>query len=64
MDINWKAPFEFAFELGLWLLGSIMVLFVIFVAVVIVWAIVRGFFKAIKMSKENNQSKPKLKSVD
>jgi hypothetical protein len=31
MDINWKAPFELAFELGMYVLGSALLLIVAFV---------------------------------
>ena len=44
MDLNWKAPFEFAFELGLFLVGSILVLAVVFFSALVIYGLVKGFF--------------------
>ncbi len=51
MEIDWLAPFELAWQLGLFLLGSLMVLFVIFTAVIILYGIVRGFVGAMRRAK-------------
>jgi hypothetical protein len=54
MNINWTAPFKFAFELALWLTGSILVFLVVFMAVAFVWAVLSTFFTVIhkKLEKE------------
>jgi hypothetical protein len=54
MNINWTAPFKFAFELALWLTGSILVLLVIFMATAFVWAVVKTFVSVVK--KENKKT--------
>lgn len=66
MDINWKAPFEFAFELGLFMLGAILVLMIIFVSILVVFGLIRGFVGAVKRARGNSEqksSKPFLRSV-
>lgn len=66
MDINWKAPFEFAFELAMFMVGAILVMLIIFVSVVIVFALIRGFFGAIKRARgvtQESTGKPTLRTV-
>lgn len=78
MEIDWLAPFELAWQLGLFLLGSLMVLFVIFTATIILYGIVRGFVGALRRAKAQGlfpkkedeapvakePKKPSLKPVD
>lgn len=66
MNLDWKAPFEFAFELGLFLIGSILVLAVIFFAVVVIYALVKGFFGALSKARKTKEDEPKsrLKSLN
>jgi len=66
MDLNWKAPFEFAFELGLFLVGSILVLAVVFFSALIVYALVKGFFTALSRARKSKEetAKPKLKTIN
>lgn len=65
MDIDWKAPFEFAFELGLFMVGAILVLTIIFVSVLLVFGMIKGFVGALNRVRksENAPEKPKLKTV-
>jgi hypothetical protein len=66
MNIDWKAPFELAFELGLFLIGSILVLLIVFIALMITFGIVRAFFTAlhrVKVGKDSSEGKVKLKSL-
>lgn len=51
MNIDWKAPFELAFELGLFLIGSILVVFVVCIALVILFGVIRAFFVAIRSAR-------------
>lgn len=51
MDINWMAPFVFAFELGMFLLGSLLVLLVSVVALVLVFGLVKSAIVAISGKK-------------
>jgi hypothetical protein len=48
ITINWRAPFELAFELALFLLGSVAVLLVVLLTVTIVYGIVRAFLLAMR----------------
>jgi hypothetical protein len=66
MDINWKAPFEFAFELAMFMVGAILVLAIVFVSVLIVFGLIKGFFGAIKRARGTGQpksEKPNLRTV-
>jgi hypothetical protein len=66
MDLNWKAPFEFAFELGLFLVGSILVLAVVFISALVIYGLVKGFFTALSRARKPKEetAKPKLKTVN
>ena len=69
MDINWTTPFVFAFELTMWIIGSILVVALVLFAILVFYALVRAFFAALKnvrgnLSDKNKNSKPDLKAVD
>ena len=55
MDINWTAPFVFAFELGMFLLGSVLVILIITVAFVLVYGIIKSLVTTVRGKK--NQPK-------
>lgn len=57
MNIDWRAPFELAFELGLFLVGSILVVFIIFVSLLILFGLVRAFFTALRTAKSRKGPK-------
>ena len=72
MNLDWKAPFQFAWELALYLTGSILILFILFVATLMIYGLVRAFFVALKRARSSSKEQPKakepkrqtLKSVD
>lgn len=67
MQIDWRAPFELAFELGLFLVGALLVLFVAMTATIIVYGLIRSFVSALRVTgkpKEGSKGKFRLKSVD
>jgi hypothetical protein len=67
MEINWQAPFQLAWDLGLFLLGSILILTVVIIAVLVTYGLVKGFVLAIKRArtpKESEAPKSKLKAVN
>lgn len=67
MEINWQAPFQFAWELGLFLLGAILILLVIILAILITYGLIKGFIGALKRArtpKESEAPKSKLKAVN
>ena len=55
MDINWTAPFVFAFELGMFLLGSVLVLLISAVALILVFGIIKSAVVALSGSKKKTQ---------
>jgi hypothetical protein len=67
MNINWTAPFELAFELGMFLLGSILVLAIAIVAIVLVYGLIKSLFVTLARARKKSQEKEefyKLHSVD
>jgi dipeptide/tripeptide permease len=66
MEINWKAPFELAFELGLFLVGSVFVLLVSMIAIIIAYGLLKSFITAIRSfnkTKNDSDGKFRLKPV-
>ena len=61
MEIEWRAPFELAFELGLFLIGSILVVFVVCVALIILFGLIRAFFTALR-SARSGKARGKLRA--
>ena len=71
MEINWVAPFKLAFEMGMFLLGSLLVLVIGLLFAYIAYGLVKGFVINVKKQKEskNQEEKPAsklsgLRSVD
>lgn len=52
MDIDWVAPFKFAFEAGMWSLGILLSIVVVLLAAFIAYAVVAAFFAAIKNARK------------
>jgi hypothetical protein len=64
MNIDWQAPFQFAWELGLFLLGSILILTIVIIAVLITYALVKGFILALRKARTSKEAETsKLKAV-
>jgi flagellar basal body-associated protein FliL len=61
MNLDWKAPFQFAWELALYLTGSILILFILFVATLMIFGLVRAFFIALKKARASSKEQPKAK---
>jgi hypothetical protein len=61
MDINWTAPFVFAFELGMFLLGSVLILLIVTVALVLVYGLIKSAIVTLtrggKKPQESSASK-------
>lgn len=69
MDIDWTTPFVFAFELAMWIIGSILVVALVLFAVLVFYSLVRAFFIAVRnvrgsMNDKKNKTTPDLKAVD
>lgn len=67
MTIDWQAPFQLAWQLGLFLTGAIAILLVIIVSILVTYGLVKGFVLAIKRArtpKESEAPKSKLKAVN
>jgi hypothetical protein len=66
MEINWQAPFQLAWELGLFLLGSVLILLVVIMAILVTYGLVKGFILAMKRArtpKAPEAPSPNLKAV-
>jgi uncharacterized metal-binding protein len=64
MNIDWQAPFKLAFDLGLFLIGSLLVVIIVGFCLLLLYAIVKTFFQAFTRAKANvegKHSKPKKK---
>ena len=57
MNIDWMAPFKLAFELGMFALGSILLLLIVTVSVVLVFAIIRSAIVTFKRRKQPKEQK-------
>lgn len=51
MDINWIAPFVIAFELGMFLLGSLLVLVIVTLALILVFGLIKSAIVALRGKK-------------
>lgn len=51
MDINWIAPFVIAFELGMFLLGSLLVLVIVTLALILVFGLIKSAIVALRGGK-------------
>lgn len=47
MDIDWKRPFELAFEIGMFALGWLLIIIVVSVAVILAGGLLKAFFTAV-----------------
>jgi hypothetical protein len=66
MEINWQAPFQLAWELGLFLLGSVLILLVVIMAILVTYGLVKGFILAMKRARTPKGAEapsPNLKAV-
>jgi hypothetical protein len=52
MEINWTEPFVLAFELGMFLLGWVLVLLISAVALILVFGIIKSAVVALSGSKK------------
>jgi beta-lactamase regulating signal transducer with metallopeptidase domain len=64
MDINWKLPFEVAFQVSLWSIGWILVALVCIVAFAAFFAIAKASLTFFKKTEDKAvKAKAKLSSV-
>jgi uncharacterized protein YneF (UPF0154 family) len=64
MSIDWRAPFELAFELGLFLVGAVLVVLVVCIALITLFGVIRAFFFAMKNARKagrSSESRPRLR---
>lgn len=57
MNIDWQAPFQLAWNLGLFLIGSILVIIIVGFALLLLFAIVKTFFDAFRRAKSQQDAK-------
>jgi len=64
MNIDWKYPFELAFEVSLWAIGWLLVAVVCFMAFAIFLSLTKGVITFFKKTEETTiKAKTKLRSV-
>jgi uncharacterized BrkB/YihY/UPF0761 family membrane protein len=61
--MNWKQPFELAFELGLWSLGWVLVALIGFVVLAIFYAVVKTISEVVRKKPKVKESKNLFKVV-
>jgi hypothetical protein len=62
MNIDWQAPFKLAFDLGLFLVGSLLVVIIVGFCMLLLYAIVKTFFQAFTRAKANVEGKHSKKT--
>ena len=55
MDINWTEPFVLAFELGMFLLGRVLVLLIVVIAAILVFGVIKSAIVALSGSKKKTR---------
>ena len=66
MDINWKLPFELAFQISLWAVGWLLVAVICIITFAAFLAVIKAslvFFKKTDERAANAKAKAKLRSV-
>lgn len=64
MNIDWKRPFELAFEIGMFALGWLLIIIVISVAVILAGGLLKAFFTAIVKQTRYKPSSRKTKKEE
>jgi len=62
MDIDWVAPFKFAFEAGMWSLGILLCIFVVLLAAFVGYALVAAFVAAIKNARKQKNPRRRFET--
>lgn len=63
MDINWKQPFEIAFELALWVFGWLLVALIGFTVIAIFYAVVKTFRDSARKKSKTKEAQNSLRVV-
>ena len=67
MDINWTEPFVLAFELGMFLLGWVLVLLIVAIALILIFGIVKSAIVALsgkkKLSKQEDLTDRAIRKI-
>lgn len=61
--MNWKEPFKFAFELAMWGLGWLLVIFVASIIILVAAVIIKSLLSAVKKKKAEVPQPKGLKVV-
>ncbi len=61
--MNWKQPFELAFELALWSFGWLLVALIGFVVVAIFYAVVKTFTDSMRKKSKAKETDNSLRVV-
>jgi cell division septal protein FtsQ len=67
MDINWTEPFVLAFELGMFLLGWVLVLLIVAIALILIFGIIKSAIVALsgkkKLSKQEDLTDRAIRKI-
>jgi len=63
MNIDWMAPFKLAFELGMFALGSLLLLAIIAVVVVLASGIVRSVYVTVARKNKVDTTEKQIRRI-
>ena len=63
MDIDWMAPFRLAFELGMFALGSLLLLVILAVVIVLTVGIVRSVYVTLARKNKVDTTDKQIRKI-
>ena len=63
MDIDWMAPFRLAFEVGMFALGSLLLLVIVAVVVVLTVGIVRSVYVTLARKNKVDTTDKQIRKI-
>lgn len=63
MQIDWSAPFQLAWQLGLFLFGSLLVLFVVVIAFIIGYSMIKAAVTALRSATKKREVEERAKKA-
>jgi len=63
MNIDWMAPFKLAFELGMFALGSLLLLIITAVVIVLAYGIIRSVYVTITGKKKAKPEDSQIRKI-
>lgn len=63
MNIDWMTPFKLAFELGMFALGSLLLLLIVSVAFILAYGLVKAVYTAITGKNKTVKEHRKVRNL-